>query len=105
MASLPASTKHNSAVLGRRMPFISNKKILVLHLAGQIPLAGLAWQALHYVLGLRRIGFDACYIEDSCADPYAPRQQMIVADATYNVGFVKKMMERYDLHDRWAYWD
>src|SRR4051812_40617429 len=105
MGSLPASTKHNSVVLDRRMSFISNKKILVLHLAGQIPLAGLAWQALHYVLGLRRLGFDAWYVEDSGASPYDPRHQMIVDDATYNVGFVKKMMARYDLHDRWAYWD
>jgi hypothetical protein len=81
------------------------KTILVLHLAGQIPLAGIAWQALHYVLGLRRLGYDVWYIEDSGANPYDPRQQSIVEDCSYNVGFVKAMMERFDLGDRWAYWD
>lgn len=83
----------------------SRKTVLVLHLAGQIPLAGIAWQALHYVLGLRRLGFDVWYIEDSGANPYDPRQQSIVEDCSYNVGFVRAMMERYDLGDRWAYWD
>jgi hypothetical protein len=84
----------------------NNKKtILVLHLAGQIPLAGIAWQALHYVLGLRRLGYDVWYIEDSGANPYDPRQQSIVEDCGYNVAFVKAMMERFDLGDRWAYWD
>jgi hypothetical protein len=81
------------------------KTVLVLHLAGQIPLAGIAWQALHYVLGLRRLGYDVWYIEDSGANPYDPRQQSIVEDCRYNVGFVKAMMERFDLGDRWAYWD
>jgi hypothetical protein len=83
----------------------SKKTVLVLHLAGQIPLAGIAWQALHYVLGLRRLGYDVWYIEDSGANPYDPRQQSIVEDCSYNVGFVKAMMERFDLGDRWAYWD
>jgi hypothetical protein len=83
----------------------SKKTVLVLHLAGQIPLAGIAWQALHYVLGLRRLGYDVWYIEDSGANPYDPRQQSIVEDCSYNIGFVKAMMERFDLGDRWAYWD
>ena len=83
----------------------SKKTVLVLHLAGQIPMAGIAWQALHYVLGLRRLGYDVWYVEDSGANPYDPRQQSIVEDCSYNVGFVKAMMERFDLGDRWAYWD
>ena len=83
----------------------SKKTVLVLHLAGQIPMAGIAWQALHYVLGLRRLGYDVWYVEDSGANPYDPRQQSIVEDPSYNIGFVKAMMERFDLGDRWAYWD
>lgn len=81
------------------------KTVLVLHLAGQIPLAGVAWQALHYVLGLRRLGFDVWYIEDSGAPPIDPGTGLPAADCNYSVGFVRTMMERYDLGDRWAYWD
>ncbi|HZS83670.1 MAG TPA: hypothetical protein VFA50_12420 [Stellaceae bacterium] len=83
----------------------SRKTILVLHLAGQIPLAGIAWQALHYVLGLRRLGHEVWYIEDSGARPYDPRRQALAEDCAYNVAFLRHMMERFDLGDRWAYWD
>jgi hypothetical protein len=81
------------------------KTILVLHVAGQIPLAGVAWQALHHVLGLRRLGHDVWYIEDSGARPYDPRRQALAEDCSYNVAFLRNMMERFDLGDRWAYWD
>lgn len=83
----------------------SRKTILVLHLAGQYPLAGVAWQAVHYVVGLTRLGHDVYYIEDSGAPPYDPRSESVVEDYSYNVAFVQRMMERFGLGDRWAYWD
>ena len=43
-----------------------------------------------------RLGYDVWYIEDSGANPYDPRQQSIVEDPSYNIGFVKAMMERFD---------
>ena len=30
----------------------------MLHLAGRYPLGGIGWQALHYVLGLSRLGHE-----------------------------------------------
>ena len=75
----------------------SSKTILVLHLAGQVPLAGIAWQALHHVLGLRRLGHEVWYIEDSGAAPYDPRGQERAGDCAYNVAFLRNMMERFDL--------
>ena len=81
------------------------KKILVLHLAGQYPLAGVAYQALHYVLGLKHLGFDAYYIEDSGAAPYNPLAGSVVVDSSYSAAFIQRMMARFDLADRWAYWD
>jgi hypothetical protein len=83
----------------------SRKKILVLHLAGQYPLAGVAWQAIHYVVGLTRLGYDVYYVEDSGAPPYDPRIKSVVEDCAYNVAFVQRMMERFDLGDHWVYWD
>jgi hypothetical protein len=81
------------------------KKILVLHLAGQYPLAGVAFQALHYVVGLQRLGFDAYYIEDSAAPPYNPIVRSVVDDGSYNAAFIQRMMEPFGLGDHWAYWD
>jgi hypothetical protein len=84
---------------------LSRRTILLLHLAGQYPLAGVAWQAVHYVVGLTRLGYDVYYIEDSGAPPYDPRIKSVVEDCSYNVAFVQRMMERFDLGNRWAYWD
>lgn len=83
----------------------SRKTILVLHLAGQYPLAGVAWQAVHHVVGLTRLGYDVYYIEDSGAPPYDPRIESVVEDCSYNVAFVQRMMERFGLGDHWCYWD
>jgi hypothetical protein len=79
--------------------------VLVQHFVGQMPLAGIAWQAMHYVLGLKRLGYDVWYIEDGGANPYDPRENSVVMDCTYNVAYIRQMMEAYGLGDRWAYWD
>ncbi len=83
----------------------SRGKVIVLHFVGQMPLAGIAWQAMHYVLGLERLGYEAWYIEDGGANPYDPRVNSVVMECDYNVGYVKTMMESHGLGDRWAYWD
>jgi hypothetical protein len=87
------------------MTLARRKKIIVLHLAGQYPLAGVAFQALHYVVGLQRLGYDAYYIEDSGSPPYNPLARTVVDDSSYNVSFIERMMERFDLADHWAYWN
>src|SRR5215468_8599204 len=55
-------------------------KIVVLHFAGRMPLAGIAWQAMHYLLGIEQLGYEAWYVEDSGANPYDPRINSIVMD-------------------------
>src|SRR4051794_31449812 len=45
-------------------PPMPRKTVLVQHFAGLMPLAGIAWQAMHYVLALKRLGFDVWYVED-----------------------------------------
>ena len=83
----------------------SRGRIVVLHFAGQMPLAGIAWQAMHYVLGLERLGYEAWYVEDHGANPYDPRINSVVMDCGYNVACIKRMMDEYGLGHRWAYWD
>jgi hypothetical protein len=81
------------------------RRILVLHLAGQYPLGGMGWQAIHYVVGLARLGHDVYYVEDSWAPPYDPRVKSPVEDCAYGVEFLRQTMERFGLGDRWAYRD
>ena len=49
-------------------------RLVVLGILGEIPLAGVVWQVLHYIEGFRRLGFDVYYIEDTGNWPYDPEQ-------------------------------
>src|SRR6185437_15799081 len=80
-------------------------KVVVLHFVAQMPLAGIAWQALQYLVGLERLGFEAWYVENHGANPYDPRASSVMMDCTYNVDYLKQAMERFGLGERWAYWD
>ncbi|HYB69210.1 MAG TPA: hypothetical protein VEH80_00995 [Candidatus Bathyarchaeia archaeon] len=83
----------------------SRKRVVVLHLAGRYPLGGIGWQAVHYVLGLTRLGHEVYYVEDSGAHPYDPRVKSVVEDASYSVRFLSETMARFGLADHWAYVD
>jgi hypothetical protein len=80
-------------------------RIILLHFVGQMPLAGIAWQAMHYLVGLERLGYDVWYIEDGGANPYDPRVASVVMSCDYNVGFLRRAMESHGFAGRWAYWD
>ena len=77
----------------------------MLHLAGQYPLGGIGWQAIHHVVGLARLGHDVYYVEDSGAPPYDPRIKSVVVDHSYGIDFLRRAMEGVGLGDRWAYVD
>jgi hypothetical protein len=79
--------------------------ILVLHFVGQMPLAGIAWQAMHYLLGLQQLGYEVWYIEDGGANPYDPRVASVMMECGYNVAYLRRAMESHGLGERWAYWD
>ena len=80
-------------------------RIIVSHFVGQMPLAGIAWQAIHYLVGLQRLGYDVWYIEDNGANPYDPRAASVSMECGYNVAFLRRAMESHGLACRWAYWD
>ena len=83
----------------------SRKRIVVLHLAGQYPLGGIGWQAVHHLVGLSRLGHDVYYVEDSGAPPFDPRVNSIVEACSYSVAFLQSTMERFGLGEHWAYRD
>jgi hypothetical protein len=81
------------------------ERILVLGIVGQYPMAGVAWQAVHYLVGLRDLGWDVFYVEDSGATPYDPRSGGKTDDCSYAVSYVAEVMRRFGLEDRWVYLD
>jgi hypothetical protein len=87
---------------------ISHLRIVVTGLIAQHPLGGVTWDYLQYVLGLRRLGHDTYYVEDSGAWPYAldggpTGDGFAVADCSANIAYLAGVMSRFRLEDRWAY--
>src|SRR5712692_134696 len=71
---------------------------------GRIPFAGMAWEALHYLEGFRRLGHDVYYIEETWNWPYYSPSQSKVAEACRSTaGYIARMATWCGMRDRWAY--
>jgi hypothetical protein len=80
-------------------------RIVLLHFVGQMPLAGIAWQAINHLAGLQKLGYEVWYVEDHGANPFDPRINGVVNECDYNVAYLREAMERHGFGGRWAYWD
>src|SRR5438105_2088540 len=78
-------------------------KIVLNHFVGQMPLAGIAWQAINYVAGLKKLGYEVWYVEDHGANPYDPRISSVVVDCDYNLEYLHTVMARHGFQEHWAY--
>jgi len=81
----------------------SKGKIIVFGILFWYPLAGVTFQFLHFMLGLRRLGYDPYYIEDSGRWIYDPRLNDLSPDASGNIAAVFPALEAHGLGDRWAF--
>ena len=71
-------------------------------------MGGMAWHHLQYVTGLRDLGHDVYFVEDSDDTPfccYDPTRGITDKDPTYGLQFAAQTFERMGLGDRWAYHD
>lgn len=79
------------------------KKIVLLGMMSKMPVAGVVWQTLHYLVGLERLGFEAYYVE---AHGVMPTKFMLRAEddgALKAAAFIERVMRRFDFGDRWAF--
>src|SRR5215207_1330409 len=78
-------------------------KIIVFGILFWYPLAGVTYQFLHYLLGLRRLGYDPYYIEDSGRWIYDPALNDLSPHAEANIRAVVPILEAHGFGDRWAF--
>jgi GT2 family glycosyltransferase len=116
-----ASRGRRPSVVGTRrdaVPPPAGKKIVLLGMMTKIPVAGVVWQTLHYLVGFQRLGYDVYYVE---AHAVAPSMLMMSAFDHLGLGepegrdhsgadhgskrqaaFIDRQMRRFGLADRWA---
>ncbi len=78
-------------------------KVIVFGILFWYPLAGVTYQFLHYLHGLRRLGYDTYYIEDSGRWIYDPIRFEFSPDASGNVAAIAPILERYGFAGKWAF--
>jgi len=77
--------------------------VVVWGLLAHSPFGGMTWQVLHHLVGLRRLGFDVWYVEDSDRYPCAPGSGERTADFGPNLEFMRRHLAKIGLDDRWVF--
>jgi hypothetical protein len=78
-------------------------RVIVCGMLFWYPLAGVTFQFLHYLLALRRLGYDVDYVEDSARWPYDPRTDDRSPDASGNVAAVAPALAAHGFAGHWAF--
>ena len=82
---------------------MKRKKIIVLGFMGGMPIAGVIWQHIHYIVGLQRLGHQVYYVEDTLNYPYDPVAFNVSDDYSYAVQTLGRLAQEHGFEGRWAY--
>lgn len=82
----------------RRQPII-----VVLGMMTIMPVGGVTWQTLHYLIGLKRLGFDVYYAEDHGMSPAMFSDAEDTDGGEKAAEFLARTLQRFDLGARWSY--
>src|SRR5438552_8626712 len=81
---------------------MAGKRIVVLGMMSKTPVAGVVWQTVHYLVGLKKLGYDVWYVEShGCTPRWFMRTEQ---DNGWReaASFIDWTTRRFDLADRWA---
>jgi hypothetical protein len=81
----------------------SKGRIIVFGILFWYPLAGVTFQFLHYLIALRKLGYDPYYIEDSARWIYDPRLNDLSPDPIRNLAAIVPVLEQHGFGERWAF--
>jgi hypothetical protein len=82
---------------------MKSKRIVVMGFMGSMPIAGVIWQHIHYVVGLQRLGHDVYYIEDSARLPYNPETFEVTNEFNYAARLLSRLSREFGFKNRWAF--
>jgi GT2 family glycosyltransferase len=81
----------------------SRPKIVLLGMMTKMPVAGVVWQNLHYMLGFERLGYEAYYVETHARTPSMLMSSEDDDSSALAAEFIAAIMRRFGLADRWAF--
>jgi hypothetical protein len=78
-------------------------KILVAGIIARYPFGGVTWCSLMYLLGLRAMGHEVFYVEDTGECVYDPEANAISEDPGYGTRYIHNALAAFDLGDSWSF--
>jgi hypothetical protein len=78
-------------------------KILLAGIIARYPFGGVTWCSLMYLLGLRALGHEVFYVEDTGQAIYDPEQNAISNDPSYGAEYIRRALEPFDFGGRWSF--
>jgi hypothetical protein len=78
-------------------------KIVLAGIVARYPFGGVTWCSLMYLLGLRALGHEVLYIEDTGECVYDPERDEITTDPGYGTRYIHEALEPFGLGDRWSF--
>jgi GT2 family glycosyltransferase len=82
---------------------VSAPKVVLLGMMTKMPVAGVAWQNLHYLLGLERLGCEAYYVETHARTPSMLMSSKEDDSSALAAEYISALMRRFGMADRWAF--
>ncbi len=77
--------------------------IVLLGAMTRMPVGGVIWQTVHYLVGLQRLGFDVFYAEDHGMYPSMFTSKDDVDGGDKAAAFIARTLEHFDLGSSWSY--
>jgi hypothetical protein len=78
-------------------------RILFAGIIARYPFGGVTWCSLMYLLGLRALGHEVFYIEDTGECVYDPVLNTRSTDPVYGTTYIQNALEPFGLGDRWTF--
>lgn len=79
------------------------RRIVVLGMMAKMPVPGVVWQTLHYLIGLRRLGFDPYYVEAHGRTPSMLMERASDDASARAAEVLDAILRPFGLGQRWAY--
>ncbi len=77
-------------------------KILLAGIIARYPFGGVTWCSVNYLLGLRALGHDVFYVEDTGECIYDPVQNAMTEAPSYGTRYIHDSLAPFGLGDRWS---
>lgn len=96
-------SKNNKLKININYPPATRGLIVLWGLIASFPFPGMAWHRLHYLAGLRRLGFDVWYVEETDIPVMKFDNLWRTLDYEPNLKYLSDLMELIGLGNRWIF--